>query len=240
MKYTHAANAALALVVVGGIGLAYYARPNTPAPAVVNIPRAAPAPAPAPVVVADTRLYGDEVMVRAFRGWTGRFADWATDDFVLDAKKLCGARFYPSSGQDWDEAAFRKGSLTMRAKKVVFLGTSLGGFRAREHAQRWSYDGSGAPVRLLMVDPVPWTRPIPKVVGDDYVLWVNTNPIRIFGGGVPEGTKTGPDGTRSQNYRPSFSEHGILIHSATTRREVAEEICRGVTHPNQRPKILAK
>jgi hypothetical protein len=241
MKYVHAANAALALVVVGGIGIAYYNRPDAP-PVPVSAPGAA-TPAPAPQIAppaAPAVLYGDRVMVRLYRGWTGKFADHATDRFALEAKRLCGIRFYVDSGQEWDEAAFRKGSLTMRAEKVVFVGTSLGGFRAREHSQRWSYDGSGAPVRLLLIDPVPWTNPIPKVVGNDYVLWVNTAPA-VFGGGIPAGVnskldpKTGKP-VDPQRFRPSFSTHGILIHSPTTRQEVAEEICRGVTHPNKRPK----
>ena len=179
--------------------------------------------------VRDNTLYGDQVMVRAYRGMGGRLTDHATWYFAADAKQLCGVRFWVESGQQTDKAAFRPGSLTQQARFVVFVGTSLGGFKAREHAEHY-----GKPARLLLIDTVPWTRPIPKNVGKDHVVWRNT--LASFfgvalGGGKPQGTISD-----KQHDRPAFNTHGLLIHSAQTRKEVAQEICRGITHPNKRGK----
>jgi hypothetical protein len=180
--------------------------------------------------VRDTRLFGDEVFVLARRGWGGKLTDHATANFAADASKLCGIRFEVASGQAWSEWLFKPTHRAMKARKIVLVGTSLGGFVAREHAQRWSYDGNGAPVRLLLVDPVPWTNPIPKNVGADHVVWRNTAPFQL-GGGRPEGTIQD-----AQHDRPAFQSHGYRIHNAQTRKEVAEEICRGITHPRERKK----
>jgi hypothetical protein len=176
----------------------------------------------------DTTLYGDQVMVRAYRGMGGQLTDHATWNFAYDAKKLCGVRFYVESGQQTDKAAFRPGSLTQRARFVVFVGTSLGGYKAREHAEAF-----GKPVRLLLVDTVPWTKPIPKNVGADHVVWRNTLALygAALGGGRPQGTIND-----KQHDRPDFTTHGLMIHRQQTRKEVAAEICRGITHPNKRPK----
>ncbi|MGD9729566.1 MAG: hypothetical protein AB7R40_23625 [Nitrospiraceae bacterium] len=177
-------------------------------------------------------IYGDEVFVLARRGMGGKSTDHATWYFAADARKLCGIRFEVESRSTapnpWSEWIFRKTHRAQRARLVVFVGTSLGGLRATEHAIRWQKDGGGQPVRLLLIDTVPWTPAIPKNVGKDHVVWRNTVPLQ-FGGGRPEGTIDDP-----QHDRPRFLTHGILIHSPQTRKEVVTEICRGITHPSKR------
>jgi hypothetical protein len=175
-------------------------------------------------------LYGDEVFVLARRGMGGKLTDHATWNFAADARKLCGIRFAVESGQNWSEWLFKPTHRAHRARLVVFVGTSLGGFVAREHAQRWSYDGNGSRVRLLLIDTVPWTNPIPKNVGADHVVWRNVLQVDL-GGGLPDGTIDD-----EQHDRTSLLPHALLIHSPQTRKEVAQEICRGITHPNKRPK----
>lgn len=179
-------------------------------------------------------IYGDEVFVLARRGMGGQLTDHATWYFAADARKLCGIRFAIESGsatQPWSEWLFKnKNHRAYRARLLVFVGTSLGGLRATEHAIRWGKEGNGSRVRLLLVDTVPWTPAIPKNVGSDHVVWRNTVPFQL-GGGRPSGTIND-----AQHDRPRFLTHGILIHSPQTRKEVAEEICRGITHPDKRRK----
>ena len=187
----------------------------------------------APVVQQDSALYGDQVFVLARRGMGGKLTDRATYGFALEARKQCGIRFAVESGsatQPWSEWIFKKTHRAQRARLVVFVGTSLGGLRATEHAIRWQKDGGGQPARLLLVDTVPWTPAIPKNVGADHVVWRNTVPFQL-GGGRPDGTINDP-----QHDRPRFLTHGVLIHAQQTHKEVVEEICRGITHPNKRGK----
>lgn len=163
-------------------------------------------------------IYGDEVRVRLYRGMGGKLTDHATYGFGEAARKKCGVRFYVESGQQTDKGAFSK--FVREGKLVIFVGTSLGGYKAREHAAAFGPQHA----RLLLIDPVPWTKPIPKNVGNDHVVWRNTAPFQL-GGGKPQGTV---------NDRPSFATHGWLIHRKQTHDEVVTEICRGVT---KRPEV---
>lgn len=167
-------------------------------------------------------IYGDEVRVRLYRGLGGRLFDRATDRFGLDANKLCGVRYYVESQNGMDTAALKPNSAVRNAKFVVFVGTSMGGEKARDMAAALSPKKS----RLLFVDTVPWTQPIPKSVGADHVVWRGIGPL---GKGRPEGTIND-----KQHDRPRFLTHGAIIHSAQTREEVVTEICRGITHPKHR------
>jgi hypothetical protein len=193
----------------------------------------------APIVMEQLKpapLYGDEVFVLARRGMGGKFTDHATWNFAADARALCGIRFEvesKSTNDVWSEWIFKKTHRAQRARLVVMVGTSLGGLRTTEHAERWKKDGGGQPVRLLLVDTVPWTGPIPSNVGKDHVVWRNryASDLRIgLGGGRPKGTIAD-----AQHDRARWLTHGVLIHSPQTRKEVAEEICRGITHPSKRP-----
>jgi hypothetical protein len=181
-------------------------------------------------------IYGDEVFVLARRGMGGQLTDRATWYFAYDAHKTCGIRFMVESGsttQPYSEWLFKKTHRAHRARLVVFLGTSLGGLRATENAIRWGKEVPNAKARLLLVDTVPWTPAIPKYIGADHVVWRNTLASYgvALGGGKPQGTISD-----KQHDRPAFTTHGLLIHSAQTRKEVAAEICRGITHPSKRGK----
>lgn len=162
-------------------------------------------------------IYGDEVRVRLYRGMGGKLTDHATYGFGEAARKRCGVRFYVESGQQTDKGAF--GSFVRGGKLVIFVGTSLGGYKAREHAAAFGPQHA----RLLLVDTVPWTKPIPANVGKDHVVWRNTAPFQL-GGGRPLGTIDD-----AQHDRPSFATHGWIIHRQQTHDEVVTEICRGVT-----------
>lgn len=183
-------------------------------------------------VVAPPVIYGDEVFVLARRGMGGQATDRATYGFALAANKQCGVRFVVESGsttQPYSEWLFRKTHRAHQAKLVVFLGTSLGGLRATENAIRWGKEVPNAKARLLLVDTVPWTPAIPKYIGADHVVWRNTMPFQL-GGGRPIGTIAS-----AHHDRPDFATHGWMIHRPQTRAEVAQEICRGITHPSKRP-----
>jgi len=163
-------------------------------------------------------LYGDEVRVRLYRGLGGRAFDHATDNFGFAAHKQCGVRFYVEGQSGTDEAAL-KSPVIRNAKKVIFVGTSMGGKKARDMAEAMK-----RPVDLLLVDTVPWTGPIPPNVKNQ-VTWRNTWPFQL-GGGKPKGTK---------DDRPRAGTHGGVIHALRTHEEVVDEICKGVVHPNKRP-----
>lgn len=178
-------------------------------------------------------IYGDEVFVYARRGMGGQATDRATYGFALEARKQCGIRFNVESRattQAYSEWLFRKTHRAHEAKLVVFLGTSLGGLRATENAIRWGKEVPNAKARLLLVDTVPWTPPIPKYIGADHVVWRNTALLQL-GGGRPQGTIND-----KQHDRPVLATHGWTIHRPQTHKEVVQEICRGITHPNKRPK----
>lgn len=159
-------------------------------------------------------IYGDEVRVRLYRGLGGRVFDHATDNFGLQARKRCGIRYYVESQQGMDTAALAPDSAVRNAKKVIFVGTSMGGEKARDMAAAFS----PKKVDLLLVDTVPWTKPIPKNV-QNQVTWRNTW-IGQLGGGKPAGTK---------DDRPRGGTHGGVIHAQQTHDEVVAEICKGIT-----------
>jgi hypothetical protein len=181
-------------------------------------------------------LYGDEVFVLGRRGMGGQITDHATYGFADEARKVCGIRFYVESGSTttpYSEWLFKKTHRAHQARLIVMVGTSLGGLRVTENAIRWQRDGSGAPVRLLLVDTVPWTPAIPKNVGKDHVVWANKYASELgigLGGGIPEGTIRD-----AHHLRGRWLTHGLLIHSPQTKAEVVAEICRGITHPSKRP-----
>lgn len=159
-------------------------------------------------------IYGDEVRVRLYRGLTGRLNDHATDVFGLSARKTCGIRYYVEGQAGMDRAALAPNSAVRNAKKVILVGTSAGGRKARDMAEALAPKA----VDLLLVDTVPWTKPVPKNV-ENQVTWRNTWLFQL-GGGKPLGTK---------DDRPRGGTHGGVIHAQQTHDEVVAEICRGVT-----------
>lgn len=159
-------------------------------------------------------VYGDEVRVRLYRGLTGRALDRATDNFGLQARKRCGVRYYVEGQAGTDSAALAPNSAVRTAKKVILVGTSMGGKKARDMAEALAPQK----VDLLLVDTVPWTGPIPKNV-QNQVTWRNTWPFQL-GGGKPAGTK---------DDRPRGGTHGGVIHAQQTMNEVVAAICKGVT-----------
>jgi hypothetical protein len=167
-------------------------------------------------------IYGDEVRVRLYRGLGGRLFDRATDGFGLAAHKQCGVRYYVEGQGGMDNAALKANGAVRNAKFVVFVGTSMGGEKARDMAAAISPKKA----RVLFVDTVPWTQPIPKNVGSDHVVWRGIGPL---GRGRPAGTIND-----KQHDRPRNLTHGAIIHSAQTHSEVVTEICRGITHPKHR------
>jgi hypothetical protein len=183
--------APLSMLALGSGGIATYLVVNKPVPEVI---------------------YGDEVRVRLYRGLTGRFADHATDQFGLSARKLCGIRYYVEGQAGTDNYALTSPSIR-DAKKLIFVGTSMGGKKARDMAEAVK-----RPVDLLLVDTVPWTEPIPANVKNQ-VTWRNTWPFQL-GGGKPRGTK---------DDRPRAGTHGYVIHAQQTHDEVVAEICKGIT-----------
>jgi hypothetical protein len=170
-------------------------------------------------VVAPDVIFGDEVRVRLYRGLGGRAFDRATDNFGLEARKRCGVRYYVAGQAGTDTSALAANSAVRKAKKVVLVGTSMGGKKARDTAEALAPQK----VDLLLVDTVPWTGAIPANVVNQ-VTWRNTWPFQL-GGGKPQGTK---------DDRPRAGTHGGVIHALRTHEEVVDEICRGITHPSKR------